>query len=154
MIVRRLRDASLFSYVDSHSSSLHTGGSALSGIGAQHTEQCRCAATPEELVDRLLLPRSRAAVSIACEAVRVAALAILSFFSAQRYHSSSSVSTIVPWNDSPFYWQAFVLECSLPSSIQRVKLAFVASSTPIGSTTPEGPALVCSRRSHNSCNSL
>ena len=51
MIVRRLRDASLFSYVDSHSSSLHTGGSALSGIGAQHTEQCRCAATPEELVD-------------------------------------------------------------------------------------------------------
>jgi hypothetical protein len=79
MIVRRLRDASLFSYVDSHSSSLHTGGSALSGIGAQHTEQCRCAATPEELVDRLLLPRSRAAVSLACEAVRVAALAILSF---------------------------------------------------------------------------
>ena len=67
------------SYVDSHSSSLHTGGSALSGIGAQLTEQCRCAATPEELVDRLLLPRSRAAVSLACEAVRVAALAILSF---------------------------------------------------------------------------
>ena len=41
MIVRRLRDASLFSYVDSHSSSLLTGGSALSGIGAQQTEQCR-----------------------------------------------------------------------------------------------------------------
>ena len=69
MKVRRLRDASLFSYVDSHSASLHTGGSAFSGIGAQQTEQCLCAETPEALVVLLLLPLSRAAVSLACEAV-------------------------------------------------------------------------------------
>ena len=65
MIVRRFRDASRFSYVDSHFSSLHTGGSAFRGIGVQHTEQCLCALTPEALLDRLLLPRSRAAVSLA-----------------------------------------------------------------------------------------
>ncbi len=51
----------------------------MSGIGAQHTEQCLWAVTPEALVVRLLLPFSRAAVSLACEAVCVAALAILSF---------------------------------------------------------------------------
>ena len=65
MIVRRFRDVSRFSFVVSHSSSEHTGGSALSGIGAQQTEQCLWGLTPDALVLRLLRPRSRAAASLA-----------------------------------------------------------------------------------------
>ena len=65
MIVRRFLDAIRFSFVASHSSSEHTGGAALSGIGAQQTEQCLCGLIPDALVDRLLRPRSRAAVSLA-----------------------------------------------------------------------------------------
>lgn len=65
MIVKRLREPSRFSCVASHSSSEQTGGSALSGIGAQQTVQCLWGLTPDAEVERLLRPRSRAAVSLA-----------------------------------------------------------------------------------------
>ena len=99
---------------------------------------------------RFLLPLSLAAFSLTCEAVLVAAFAILSFLP-KIIHSSSSVSTIVPLNESPSIAD-LIREYSLPSKIHSVKLATVASATPIGSTTPEGPACVCFAGPTISCN--